>query len=232
VKAPLRVLASEHDFVSWRSRRSLPMLAKLHGSIGASGQPHVEPIVSDFVELHELSPARRAALAAIAEGPLLITGYSGGDGDCYQPLLEALGQTSFRWVDPSPAPRVEDDVSAIAPDQPEAGLAVEGLRGHPALARLPPWPADDVGAADRINNLIAEWTEAFVADELAEAYARMLVDARQGEAAAVLSLELWRRTGHLRMLRHFADARFNQGGADQLEDARHPKPRSGRRVYR
>jgi hypothetical protein len=210
---PLDVLTRNADFVRWSQHRSQPVLAKFHGSIApVTGNRPVEPVISDFVELTPLSATKRNVMEWVLSRDVLVTGYAGGDGDTYTPLLSGLRPEHFRWLDPRPPERIKQDIGALDPRQPETGTAVDGLRSHPALKGLPRWPGIDLGADARIARQLASWRAQIDHLDAADAYAWMLLDAREHQASAELSRILWRMTRRRRALRRLADAHYHYGG--------------------
>jgi hypothetical protein len=190
-------LASEDEFRAWDRDGRPAALLKLHGSLRTTpaGVRLVDPVVVDELELAQLSPPRRAALAALAQRRrVLVTGYAGEDIDVHAPLLDALAATAtrFTWstVSMRPGSPVPGDVTArggqLRLGRP-GGLATMALRDRLGLpATEPPWPelpAPGPSYADRFAAWAARLRATSRPEDLAEAYAWMLADAGQYDRA-------------------------------------------------
>jgi hypothetical protein len=241
--ARCRVVASEQEFLAWRQDGCPPALLKVHGSLRttSAGLQLVDPVVVDELELAQLSPPRRAALAAVARtSRVLVTGYAGEDIDVYAPLLDELDATAFSWVSVgfrvgSPVP---GDVTArfgqLHQGVPD-GLATTALRAHLGLsAEYPPWPELPVqgpGYSTRLASWAARLHVSTRPEDLAEAYAWMLADA--GDYARAYRLlrylvdEAPSRSGHqlagrprLRLLSRLADVEYDRNAPGDKPRAR------------
>ncbi len=222
IPSPLRVVASCQELAAWvgDAESAVPpaaLLVKLHGGVQTHGgftTPY-HPVVTDEVELAQLSADQRWALDELCRcDVLVVTGYSGEDIDCYEPLLHRIEERDGAptvWADPGkmrPAVRAAlSELEVIC----EPVDAVTILRRH-GLAGLPPWP--------RTERTPAPWRSAFEAwsrgiDDLeaAEGYAWMLIDAGElAEAVGMLRRVLARQSpAHPRTVARLADALYDSG---------------------
>jgi hypothetical protein len=218
---PLRVLATEQSFVAWRAHPTKPALLKLHGSLKAlDGEPQtVEPIFLDGAELVDPSQPRLFALDRLADGEsMLVTGYSGDDLDYYDPLLERLASTPFRWVVRSLSdPAVTLSISELRAGQPELGAtATQVLRE--LLPGLPEWPEVEVDER-HFDRAFEAWAQDVPDEAAAEAFASMLLDVHRYDIAVPMLSELYRRKGLPRTDLRLADALYHRGYPGDKRDA-------------
>lgn len=222
VSSSLQVVASPEELRSWPvsndpEARAGPLLVKLHGGVrtreGTTKPYH--PVVTDEVELAQLSNDQRRALSVLDVCDLLVvTGYSGEDIDCYEPLLEVLERRDGAptvWADPGTLrPGVATTLARLDVAH-EPVDAVTALRRQ-GLEHLPAWP--------RIARTPPPWREAFDAwshevDDLqaAESYGWMLIDAGElAEAAGILRQVLARQAPvNPRTIVRLADALYDSG---------------------
>lgn len=187
VPAPtLRVLSTPGDFES-ASFTSRPLLVKLHGSAGGDrdGVVLAVPPFADDVDVTELGLSRTAALDALAQDVVLVTGYSGSDFASFTALLARLRPGRFSWIAPEIRTDVRAALRALDRNQPRRGKAVAAIRA--LLPVTPPqWPVDPMEASSVDEGLDA-WSAQLPARAAAEAFAWALADAGWGrEAVAIL----------------------------------------------
>ena len=217
----LTVAGTSAEMAAWAQRRTLPALVKLHGTLESDQFGRLVPreaSVVDEIQLSFLSVHQLAALDELAQHDrVLVTGYSGNDIDCYEPLLDRLQSSHFAWVAPDNA-GVADRVREIDPHQPTAGTAVSWLRTHVAW-NPPTWPQVDPGTTDWIGRYRA-WESNVLRlhgdHAFAEAFAWMLHDAREHDRSITIfcALEQGTRTPGLQI--RFANALYDRNcGGDR-----------------
>jgi len=171
---PLRVAHRPADMADTECH---PQLVKLRGTAGAPELLIGVPVV-DMAESVCLGQARLIMFdALVATDSLLITGYSGEDLDCVEPLLARLRHGTFSWV----AQHIDTDLAArlkvIDSRQPVNGDATAALRQLLGQRRrLPPWPT--IHRPDpQYGHAFALWRRRLSDQVAAEACGWMLSDA-------------------------------------------------------
>jgi aminodeoxyfutalosine deaminase len=182
----LRVLTTPADFRS-ASFSTRPLLVKLHGSAGGcrDGVVLAVPPVTDDVDVTALGRHRTAALDALAEEFIVVTGYSGSDFASFTALLARLRPGRFWWIAPVIRTDVRTALRAVDPGQPLKGRAVAALRAHLRLTP-PEWPTERVEIPS-FDERLGAWSSQLPPRAAAEAVAWALADAGWGrEAVAIL----------------------------------------------
>jgi hypothetical protein len=196
--------------------KNRPLLVKIRGSAGASGLLLPRTPLVDVAESVHLGAARLSVFDELVNADFtLITGYSGADIDCFEPLMAQLRPGHFGWVAPRVEPAVAARLRAISPGQPRHGLATDALRAllPRALARqVPDWPRARL-AGPGYPGAFAAWRRNLPVFVSAEVCAWMLTEARQRDLAVALLRRLLELTGSARVATRLADALAN-GGTD------------------
>ncbi len=224
---PLAVVGTSDELKQWVLGRQAPALIKLHGTLEPDALGNLVPrdvSVVDETQLMFLSPQQLDALDELSRSSyILVTGYSGNDIDCYEPLLKRLESGRFAWVAPQNQ-GVERRVRAIDRTQPTAEYASHWLRKTYG-ASLPKWPNDPLTSArwiDRFHNWEQNIRDSLGDLPLAEAFAWMLHDAREHDRAITLLDALLKRNDLPRTRLRLANALFDRNApGDRHDAARH-----------
>jgi hypothetical protein len=218
-RAQLRVAISEEDFGAYHGAGTI--LCKLHGGLRGKGEYStvVEAVLSDEQEQVGLSCARRASLRSmVAAGEsVAVVGYRGNDIDVYGPLLDVSRDLHVVWA------AYEVDPSVIA-DLDSLSARIHFSDAEPILEELvgpsPPWPSRQLSAGSLLD-AVGSWSARVEQAALAEAFARMLVDARRYDEAIDLAAAIVRATHGRRARLIFGDALNHRGSdADKRASAR------------
>ena len=222
----LRTVSSHDEFTAWLHDDRPAALLKVHGGLDRQQAVLADVVVVDIEEVGQLTAARAAAIKGLGEADrLLITGYSGGDPDVYEPLLAAATRTSSTWcclnlVAGSPVPADAEARGIELIRGSPGGLAVTALRKLLGSPEPPPWPAIRL-LGDGYTERFARWKHQLCSwhppDLIAQSWAWLLADLGDLDTAATMLNALPRESPGNR-LRH-AEILYTRARNDDRDQA-------------
>ncbi|HEV3001760.1 MAG TPA: SIR2 family protein [Solirubrobacteraceae bacterium] len=206
---PLTVVVGDRSEADWLRRPQPGTLFKLHGSLKAADHAPLGVVVSDFVEYLPVTPERRRILRELCDGPLVVTGYSGGDADLHAPLLGTLDPARTIWSDPGAGAAMREASERGIETAPLTAVSV--LRRWSPLEELPSWPISPTGLEPDLEAETARWANGVDPIAAAHAWAWMLIDTGRHDTAIELCERLVEVSPSLDVRRRLADAYFMRG---------------------